>query len=134
TVLPTPGYTLNSPSGLAIESGTGNLFVANSGADTILKIAPTGQLITTWGEGGNQLGAFHSPEGIAVDDVGNVYVADKGNHRIQELDPRGTPLATWGSQGTGWGQFCYPRGIAVDTQLNLWVADTSNSRIVKILH
>jgi DNA-binding beta-propeller fold protein YncE len=63
----------------------GNVFVADTGNNRIVKLSPEGVLLTTWGEKGAAAGQFDQPRWVTVDARGNVYVADFGNNRIQHL-------------------------------------------------
>jgi DNA-binding beta-propeller fold protein YncE len=44
-----------------------------------------GQLLTRWGEQGDDLGQLEYPTGIAVDREGYVYVVDAGAHRVHKF-------------------------------------------------
>jgi hypothetical protein len=69
----------------------GNVFVADSGNDTIRKVTPGGAVTTLAGQAGTEGTAdgtgsatqFSFPYGVAVDSAGNVYVADTGNSTIR---------------------------------------------------
>ncbi|HXS68834.1 MAG TPA: SMP-30/gluconolactonase/LRE family protein, partial [Candidatus Polarisedimenticolia bacterium] len=88
-----PG-SFNLPFGMAVD-GAGNVYVADSGNNTIRKIDPNGSVTTIGGaagetgslDGSGSDALFNSPEGIAVDSQGNVYVADAGNHSIRKGYP-----------------------------------------------
>ena len=74
----------------------GNLWVADYGRDRVVKLAPDGHLLLSWGNRGSGPGEFVGPKGVAIDPAtGHVYVADTGNGRIQRLAPDGTPELSW---------------------------------------
>ena len=132
----------------------GNLYVADTQASTIRKVAPVGTnwVVTTLaglagiygtndGTGTNAL--FNLPYGVAVDTNGNVYVADSGNNTIRKVTPVGTNwvvttlAGSVGNAGTNDGtnsaaQFNYPDGVAVGSDGDLYVADAYNNTIRKV--
>ena len=132
---------------MAVDAA-GNVYVADTGNDTIRKITPAGVVTTlagTAGQAGSADGTgtaarFNEPDGVAVDAAGNVYVADTNNDTIRKITPAGvvTTLAgTAGQAGSADGtgaaaQFNAPEGVAVDGAGNVYVADTGNDTIRKI--
>jgi sugar lactone lactonase YvrE len=90
----------NVPTGMAMDSA-GNLYVADSGNDTIRKVTPTAGIdtlawvVTTVGgfgdgftpgiaDGAGIAARFWAPGGVAVDSAGTLYVADIANDTIRE--------------------------------------------------
>ena len=137
---------LASPYGVAVD-GVGNVYVVESGPNTVRKITPAG-VVTTLAGAANQTGfvdgtgtaaRFAVPFDITVDAAGNLYICDHGNHAIRKITPAGvvTTLAGSGSPGKvdGTGPaalFKFPAGISVDTAGYVYVADTDNQVIRKI--
>jgi sugar lactone lactonase YvrE len=93
--------------------GAGNIFVAQTMSENVLKITPSGTQ-TTLGSG---LGRTFA---VAADGAGNVYVADPQNSRIVKLTPSssGYTQSTVLSMGS-------PFGVAVDSSGNLYVSNAS---------
>jgi sugar lactone lactonase YvrE len=136
-------------SSIAVD-GAGNLYVANTGGQTISKIAPSGMVTTLAGvsgaagvaDGVGDLARFNFSlgPGLVVDSSGYIYVADSGNSLIRKVTQAGsvTTLAgkagSLGSEdGTGTAaEFDYPLGLGVDNFGNIYVADSFNSTIRKI--
>jgi DNA-binding beta-propeller fold protein YncE len=76
----------NKASDLFIDR-QGNVYVADTGNNRIVKLSVGGQLLGAFGEG--QGLEFNQPEGIFVDELGHMFVADTGNGRIVHLSPEG---------------------------------------------
>jgi len=117
-----PGYFYR-PSAVAVAPD-GTIFVADGhGGDSnarILKLAPDGTVIKSWGKKGSAPGEFNEPHGIALDSAGRVFVADRVNIRIQIFDPDGKFLAEW-------KQFGRPSGVYMDKHDMLYVADSQSA-------
>ncbi|MCX6916430.1 MAG: hypothetical protein NT167_25865, partial [Verrucomicrobia bacterium] len=83
-----------NPFGIAVDFAS-NLYVGDTGNQTIRKITPDGVVTTIGGlvgASGNTDGLgsearFSGPEGLAVDANGFVYVADSSNHTIRKGNP-----------------------------------------------
>jgi streptogramin lyase len=134
------------PSGLAFDQ-SGNLFVSDTGNNTIRKITPAGVVSTFAGipgdsgfaDGATGGAQFSSPLGIVVGPNGAIYVADSRNHCIRAI-ASGTVL-TFAGDPQVWGsvdgmdtnaQFNGPVGLAFDSHTNLFVSDANNDTIRKI--
>jgi hypothetical protein len=128
--------------------GAGNLYVADTGNDTIRKITPAGVVTTLAGtagmpgsnDGTGAAAGFKAPWSVATDSAGNVYVADALNDTIRKVTPAGvvttiagSPGVSGSADGTGAAaQFNTPQGVATDGAGNVYVADWLNQIIRKI--
>jgi aldose sugar dehydrogenase len=74
---------MRSPAGIALDSSSGNVYVADTGNNRIQVFSSNGTFITKWGgEYSAGYSVMRSPAGIALDQEDNVYVADTGNDLI----------------------------------------------------
>ena len=128
----------NEPQGVAVDHG-GNVYVADTGNETIRKITPAGVVTTLAGlaggigsnDGAGSAARFTDPAGVAVDAAGNVYVADNGNGLIRKITPTGVVTTLAGraysfdiQDGTGaQALFLDPFALTFDGSGNLYVTD-----------
>ncbi|MFN8126336.1 MAG: SBBP repeat-containing protein [Candidatus Nanopelagicales bacterium] len=105
------------PDGIAVDV-FGNVYTANSRANTVTKITASGKS-TTLGTTGK------TPRGIAVDSEGNVYTSNLGADTVTKLTPDGvsTVLGTTGDK---------PIGIAVDPDGNVYTTNYVDATVTKI--
>jgi len=105
----TVGSGLNTPYGVAVD-GVGDVFIADSKNNRVVKVPAAGGPQTTVGSG------LNTPYGVAVDGVGDVLIADSGNNRVVEVPAAGGPQTT---VGTGLNQ---PTGVTVDGAGDVFIA------------
>jgi hypothetical protein len=116
-----------NPFGIATD-GTGNVYVADTGNNTIRKITSAGVVTTLAGKAGvtgsvdgtGVAASFNSPEAITVDSAGNVYVADTGNSTVRKITPGGVVTTVVGvpeqagfAAGALPGILSKPYGLAI---------------------
>jgi hypothetical protein len=132
------------PSGVACDASD-NVYVADTGNETIRKITPGGVVTTRAGspgqvgsaDGAGATARFSSPQGIACDAAGNLYVADTENSTIRKVTPAGVVSTIAGLAGqtgsvNGFGgasRFNRPIGIATSASGTVYVADTTNHTV-----
>jgi len=121
---------LNAPSSTAVDS-QGNVFVADTGNNRILKLSSDGRLLASWTNSGSSDGPFASPEGVAVDLHGNVFVTDTGNSQTVELSPAGKQLHQWAGSYL-FGYSVNATAIAVDNHGDLYIVDTHYNCIMRL--
>ena len=128
---------------------SGNVYVADTGNNTIRKITPNGVVSTLAGFAGQPgsndgIGAgarFRNPWSVTVDGMGNVFVADMSNDTIRKVTPTGMVTTLAGQAGmsgsaVGFGNNARFNGsfaVAVDNADNVYVSDSGNNAIRKIM-
>jgi DNA-binding beta-propeller fold protein YncE len=111
--------SLSEHSGVAVDDGTGNVYVADTGDGRVAEFEPDGTFLRGFG-------TFTTPTFIAVDNSaggsGSVYVADTATGSVYKFAADGTPDAAWGMLGqlSGFGTLA---GIAVDPSGDLLVLE-----------
>jgi streptogramin lyase len=107
----------SSPQGLVVNS-SGNVYVTNSGANSVQQITPSG-VSTIFGATGNV------PIEIAIDSSGNIFTANNSSNNVTKITPLGvsTTLGTTDFQ---------PLAITVDSAGNVYTANQGGSNITKI--
>ncbi len=135
------------PSGIAVDAA-GNLYVADSGNNTVRKITAAGVVTTLAGvagttgatDGAGAVALFNLPTDVAANAAGTVFIADTFNHAIRMITPAGVVSTLAGTAGTpgstdGAGaaaKFFLPQGVALDAAGNIIVADTENRTLRNI--
>lgn len=114
-----------------METGLGNLFIADTGNNRIQRLDQDGGFVYQFGGFGNGDGKFNTPVGIAVDYNFQIYVSEKDNNRIQLFDIRGNFLTEVATGDIKYRALLEPAGMDVDALGFLYVADSGNDRILK---
>jgi len=116
---------LANPSGLAIDTKSNRLYVANAKLHRIkVYDTNTGKFLFDIGERGSDKGDLNFPTNISVRN-GKLYVTDTGNFRIQLFDLDGKLLKTFGRVGDQLGQFARPKGVDADSEGHIYVTDAA---------
>jgi len=111
---------LNDPAGVGVD-GSGNVYIADSLNQRLLKISASGTQTTV-------NAAVGVPAGIAVDGAGNVFVADVVGGTVVEI-----PGVGGGAPATFVGGLSGPAGVAIAASGNVLVADSGNDRVVEFI-
>ncbi len=135
------------PFGVADDTN-GNIYVADTGNNTLRKVDAEGHVTTFAGVAGKpgakdgvaSAAGFRNPWGLALGPRGNLFVADGSNHAIRRINSLGEVHTLAGQPGIsgsldGFGdnaEFNNPSAVAVDVIGNVYVADSGNHTIRKI--
>ncbi len=101
------------PRGIAVDSSSGHVYVADSGNNRIVELDAWGEFVKAWGWGvkdgspelqtcttatgcqagsaGGGAGQLNGPQGVSVDAAGDIYVVDRENQRVEKFDPSAGP-------------------------------------------
>jgi sugar lactone lactonase YvrE len=146
--------SLYQPGGTAVDA-EGDVFIADSGDNTVREITAAGVIKRVAGTGTAGLGfagpapagfpaalsSLDHPEDVAVSAAGDVYVADTFNNRVVEVTPAGKVLAVAGDGTAGYsgdggrGAFAeldQPAGLALDAKGDLYIADSGSNVIRRV--
>lgn len=131
---------LKKPESFAI-SLTGDLYIADTGHNRLVKLNAKGDYVTHVGGFGWKSGQFDMPVDVTCPDALNVYVADRNNQRIQRYDKNLEYISSLGSsretalssdQNKKAFDLGYPAGVAVSSQGDLFCTDGERNVIRKI--
>jgi DNA-binding beta-propeller fold protein YncE len=106
-----PFTGLSDPSGVAVDAA-GNVYVADSGNNRVVKLAPE--------SGAQQVVGFtglNMPYDMAVDSAGNVYTVDKNDRVVELVAGRSTQRVMSFTRRDS------PNGVAVDSTGNVYVTE-----------
>jgi RHS repeat-associated protein len=110
--------------GMAVSPKTGDVFVADSGHNTIVVFKPNGEELRSFGSTGE--GALSEPTGISVTPTGEVWVADYNANKVEEFTEEGKYVAS-----VGEGHLKEPGDVSVENG-DLYV--TSEHNVVTFTH
>jgi sugar lactone lactonase YvrE len=126
STLSTGSTSLSGPVGVVVDA-SGNVYIADTGNNEIVKIAPDGTSSVLTITGLTSPSTLTAPKGLAIDGSGNLFIADSGNSRIVVVGPTGSGSVL----STGAVSLNAPQGLAIDAAGNIFIADTGNNQIVE---
>jgi DNA-binding beta-propeller fold protein YncE len=119
---------LQRPTGLAFDTQTKRLYVADTLSHRIVVFDDNGEKLFEFGKRGAGNGEFNFPSHIFISD-GKLLINDNMNFKIQVFDIDGRFLSSFGDHGDGSGSFSQPKGVAADSQGNIYVAGATIDRV-----
>jgi DNA-binding beta-propeller fold protein YncE len=116
---------LKAPSGLAIDSASNRLYVADTRGHNIRVYNTTdGSFLFEFGTRGKEEGEINFPTNLFIRN-GKLYVTDTGNFRIQIFDLEGKFVKKLGLVGDALGALARPKGVATDSEGHIYVVDAA---------
>jgi sugar lactone lactonase YvrE len=131
---------LATPADVAFDA-TGNLWVTNTGNDTVVEYGAT--QLTSSGTptpmvtlSPDATGSLDSPTGDAFDAAGGLWVANNGNSSLVQFSPAqlassGSPTPAVTIAATGRASLQRPVGEAMDAAGDLWAANLDGNSLVE---
>jgi sugar lactone lactonase YvrE len=130
---------MRSPSAVATDV-FGNLYIADTNADIIRKVDPTGTAKVFAGTGGFPANGDNGPaiaatmglpNALATDPAGNLYISDSQGYAVRKVDKAGIITTYAGGHGNGstgnggaaTGAQIAPGALAMDFHGNLYIVD-----------
>ncbi len=143
---PAVDAALDGPSSVALDA-SGNLYIAETGANLVRKVdLASGSITTLAGTGAPGYSGDHgiatsatlnAPAGIAANAVGDVFIADTGNNVIRRVYATSRIIVTVAGNGAAGytgdrgiavqAELQRPGGVAVDSAGRVYIADTGNN-------
>ncbi len=118
---------LSSPRDL-VQGPDGNVYVASSGTNSVMRYTPTGQLLGTFVAAGS--GGLSSPFGLAFGPDGNLYVGSEGTNAIYKYSgTTGAFVGTFVSAGSGG--LNDPKSLVFGSDGNLYVSSHTSGSILR---
>ncbi len=105
----------------------GDLWVANAGGNTVIKLSPTGRFIGKFAPAGAK---FNQPFDMAISRKNNVWVTNSGGTSVTELDSNGNLIGNHSPAGT---LINLPFGIEIDAANNVWIGNYGNNSVSELL-
>jgi sugar lactone lactonase YvrE len=148
--------TLNGVGGLAYDPTQFNLYISETGANTIQSVNINTLTMYTYignGTSGNSSDGslladaeLYSPRGLATDAAHNIYIADAGNNRVRVTAPDGVYHILNDFAGNSGGANGFsgdagqataaklngPNALCFDAAGNVYISDAGNNRIRKV--
>lgn len=123
---------LSHPTGIALDP-QGNLFIADTGNDRVVKCDGEGEFIEEMGGFGWEEGQFNRPTYVAADHGLNLYVTDTQNKRVQRLDRDLNFISIIRVEPTDdFSGFGLLEGIAVTSGGELLLCDIEDDHVIKL--
>jgi len=122
----TPVADFDNPLSVEVDL-SGNVWVANAGGNSVVKLSPTGRFIDNFSPAGAR---FSRPYGLAISAKGDVWITNSADASVTQLDSAGDLIANRSPAGALIDQ---PYGIEFDAADNVWIANYAGNRVSELL-
>jgi RHS repeat-associated protein len=116
----------NSPRAVAINTITGNVYVADTENNRVQELSSAGAFVAAIGTSGT--GALKEPQGVALDASGDLWVGDSAHNRVVEFSSENAYIREVASAE---GALKTPMGVTV-SEGTIFVVDSGNGRVVQL--
>ena len=134
TAIDTLAKEFISASALTVDH-FGNIFVADAGANEIIKFGSDGSTLNKFGGFGWSNTSLDRPHDIISPNSLDIYIADFGNHRILRLDRKLNFIASIPAEVSTDKQyrlFGYPLSVSLSSFGKLYILDGENVQLLKV--
>jgi len=130
---PVAELPLSHPQGISVDS-RGDVFVADTGNNRLLKFDARGKFINAIGGFGWNREEFDQPLALSVKSLLDVFVADYNNERIERYDKDLNFISSFQSSEDlePTLQFAFPVGVDISKHGELFICDSENDRVLKL--
>jgi hypothetical protein len=124
---------LSGPYGIAVDQGSGDVYVSDEGSSRIVRYTSDGAPTPTYtpdptytsppaGAGPGQIGSFGSP--LAIDPItGDLLVADRGRELVSRFTTSGSFVSSFDGTGSPGGRFVNLLGLTVAPAGDIYLID-----------
>ncbi|KAI6651006.1 NHL repeat containing protein [Oopsacas minuta] len=118
---------LNRPEGVTIDDTTGDIYVADSGNNSVKVFDDNGKIIFKFGDEEGE-GKMYGPIGLAI--YRERILISQSSNSILNYQVNGNFISRIGKQGGGELEFDHPSGLTFDdSNGDIYICDSSNVRI-----
>ena len=113
---------------LSVETDlTGDVWVANAGGNSVIKLSATGRFIGYFRPAGAK---FSRPYDLAISAKGDVWITNSDGTSVTQLDLAGDLIANRSPVGALINQ---PFGVEIDAADNVWIANYGGNSVSELL-
>ncbi len=120
------GEPFLKPTGVFVDRNSGEIVVADSGANLVTVLSPEGFPVLSFGFNGE----VPLPTQVVADKRGRILVLAGVPRKLKVFSYRGEPLGDFGFPGFAGAAKAIPTALTADGAGNLYIADSTSGRIL----